>query len=112
MALGTVTSVAVAGAMPSAPIFHDVVSFALDNSYATGGYTGLAAKVTAALKRTPTILAFIPQDCGGYIAVWDPTNSKLKVYHYNYDAADGPAIEVPNATDLSTVTVKGLLISQ
>ena len=51
-------------------------------------------------------------DCGGYIAVWDPTNSKLKVYHYNYDAADGPAIEVPNATDLSTVTVKGLLISQ
>lgn len=112
MALGTVTSVLAAGVMPSAPVFHDVISFALDSSYPTGGETGLQAKVKVALGRDVTILALIPQDCGGYFVCWDPTNSKVKVYYSNSDAADGPLIEVPDTTDLSTVTVKALLISQ
>lgn len=115
MALGNVTSVAAGGVMPSAPTFFDVISFALDNSYVTGGYTGLQAKVKAktAVNRDVSILAFIPQDCNGYIPVWDPTNSKLKVYYIdNNNGSDGPMIEVPNATDLSAVTVKGLLISR
>ncbi len=113
MALGTVTSVSVAGAMPSAPTFFDVISFSLDSSYPTGGETGLQALCKAALSRDVTILGFIAQDCGGYLPVWDPTNSKLKVYYAdNNNASDGPLIEVPNTTDLSGVTVKGILISQ
>lgn len=113
MALGTVTSVSAAGVMPSAPVFFDVISFALDSSYPTGGETGLQAKVKAALGRDVTILGFICQDCAGYFVTWDPTDSKVKVYYINNDGgSDGPMIEVPNATDLSAVTVKGILISQ
>lgn len=113
MALGTVTKVALAGHQPSAPSFTTLISFALDSSYPTGGETGLKAKVDAALKQDVTILGFVAQDCGGYLPVWDPTNSKLKVYYVNNDGgADGPMIEVPDTTDLSAVTVKGLLFFQ
>jgi len=104
MALGTTTLITSGGA-DSGQVNVDRFTVVLDSSYPTGGYTGLAAKLTAAASRTPTIIALFAQS-SGYVAHWDYANSKLMVYHADYDAvADGPLIQVPDATDLSAVTL-------
>lgn len=76
-----------------------------DSSYATGG------------------LAFTPKDLGmvtveevrafpsssGYVGVWNRSVTAPKMqafYGDNNNAADGPLIEVPAATNISTVTVQ------
>jgi hypothetical protein len=103
MALGTITSrdsVAVVG-----PVFIDRVSFPGDSAYPTGGTTGFLAKLQAVIGADKAIVAVLPQDCGGYTPVYDYTNDKLKVYYSdNNNTSDGPAIEVPNTTDLSGTT--------
>ena len=104
MALGTTTLITSGGA-DSGQVNVDRFTVVLDASYPTGGYTGLAAKLTAAASRTPTILAVIDRGTG-YKAVWDYANSKLMVYRCDYDAvADGPMVQVPDTTDLSAVTL-------
>ena len=106
MALGSITAGAASGNLkgaPSAPIFADKFSFAGDGNYPTGGTTGLDALLTAAAKKTLTIVSIIADDCGGYIPVYLPANGgTLKVYEA---AADGnPLDEVANTTNLSGTT--------
>ncbi len=87
----------------------DLVSFTGDSSYPTGGYSGFAAKVRTMSGDGRAPLAFIPQDCAGYHPVYDQANDKLKIF---WCAGSGAAMsEVTNATDLSAVTFKGLVIS-
>ena len=103
MALGTTTLITSGGA-DSGQVNVDRFTVVLDASYPTGGYTGLAAKLTAAASRTPTIVAVFAQS-SGYVAYWDYANSKLMLFYSNSDAADGPMIQVPDAADLSAVTL-------
>lgn len=113
MALGAITVAEKAGQVPSNPVFMDRISCAGDGAYPTGGTTGFKATFQAAIKngRTPMFVAV--EDCGGYVPVYDVANDKLKVYYANNDGgSDGPLIEVPNATDLSAVTFKLVVVSQ
>jgi hypothetical protein len=104
MALGTTTLIASGGA-DAGQITCERVTVLLDNSYPTGGYTGLAAKLTSVSNRTPTILAVIEQGTG-YKVAWDYANSKLMVFHCDNDAvADSPMIQVPDGTNLAAVTL-------
>ncbi len=71
---------------------------AMDSSYPTGG----EALDVAANTRFEVLMA---QPTSGYVFQWDTANQLLKAYYAdNNNAADGPLIEVPAATDLSTVT--------
>lgn len=104
MALGTTTLITSGGA-DSGQVNVDRFTVVLDASYPTGGYTGLAAKLTAAASRTPTIIAVFAQS-SGYVAYWDFTNSKLMLFYSDSNkASDGPMIQVPDTTDLSAVTL-------
>lgn len=102
MALGVITKVEGAAAVGS--VFFDRVSFFGDLLYPTGGTALFTASLQAKIGVGRNILAVIPQDCGGYLPVFDQTNDKLKVYYVdNNNASDGPLVEVPNTTDLSAV---------
>lgn len=94
------------------PVFHNWLSFAGEASYTTTGMLGLEALFEAEVNQGREILGIIAGDCGGYLPVYMPATGRVKVYYYNTDAADGPAIEVPNATDLSLVTFNVCVISQ
>ena len=75
-----------------------------DDSYPTGGEAITAANLNFSGGITNLIAE---PSLGGYVPVWDKTNSKIKVLYGDYNnSADGPLIEVPNAADLSTVTVR------
>jgi hypothetical protein len=78
---------------------YGVITF--DSSYPTGGE------------------AFVPSEFGltrldwlqvagatGYVAVWDGSTSDPKVLLYRQTAATGALAEVPNTTNVSTVTVR------
>ncbi len=107
----TVAQAAYDGAKPLAPSFIDRLTVTADDSYpaATGGYpidlsTELPGK---------TVVAVIPvMSSDGYLGWWDAQNGKLKFYYFNYDAADGPAIEVVNAADLTDVTLDLVILSK
>lgn len=74
-------------------------SLALDSSYPTGGENMDLSSKFAALK-----LVLFENDAG-YVFQYDYTNKKVIAYYYDYDAgADGAAIQVANATDLSALT--------
>lgn len=98
-----------AGAMPSAPTFSDVISFAGDGAYPTGGTLGFGAAVSAATKSTRKILAVIAQDCGGYLVSYNQATDALKVWKGNGTNAGQ---EVANAANLSAVTFNVLVISK
>lgn len=79
-----------------------------DSSYVTGGEPVLASEF--GLTKIEALMA-TPANVDGYVPSWDRTNSKLvALYGDNNNAADGPLIEVPNATDLSAVQVSLLVI--
>lgn len=110
MTIGAITVPKNAG-RSGRPVFMDVVQFAGDNAYPTGG-TAFTAALASAVGAGRNVLAVLPVDCGGYIPVFDAATGKLKfLYNDNNNGADGPAIEVPNATDLSGVTMKVLVVS-
>jgi len=68
-----------------------------DSSYPTGGEA-----IDLPLNEVNGMLI---ENKAGYSFEYDRTNKKIKAYQYNYPgAAAGPATEVPNATDLSTIT--------
>lgn len=111
MAIGAITLALAAGAVASAPLFADRISFAGDGAYTTGGSafkTAFQAKTKSAREPIGIMLG----DCGGYIPVYDPATGLLKVYFANNDGgADGPLIEVAAATDLSAVTFNLVVVS-
>lgn len=105
MSLGTITVGAGQGGKPKAPSFRKKISFPGDDSYPTGGTANFEAAVQSALSLEVDLIAILPNDCGGYVPVYDDVNDKLKVYYADYDAvADGALIEVANATNLSGTT--------
>lgn len=116
MAIGALThldSSGYGGGVPSAPTFLTPVSFAGEASYPTGGMLGLAASLKTLVKDNRAIKAIIPISCAGYMVTWEASTSAVKVWHFDNDAgADGPAIEVLNATNLSAVTFKVLLVCE
>jgi hypothetical protein len=79
-----------------------VVEATFDSSYATGGESLTAADL--GVKRIEHVSQEISST--GHVVVYDYANSLLKAYYGNYDAADGPLIEVPNGTNLSAVVAR------
>lgn len=112
MALGTFTQNTRGKQGYGAPHALVDLSFAGDSSYPTGGTAGFQAAVRAKLSGAAiTVLAVMAIDCKGYQVAYDPDNDKLKFYQGDNDnGADGPAVEVPNATNLSSVTFRVLVI--
>lgn len=102
MSLGAITPNPATGSTPTfhQPLFLDLLQFAGDNAYPTGGTTAFQAKVQAALARGAVeVVSVVTQDCGGYTAIYDKVNDKLKVYRNG--AINSPQAEVPATTDLS-----------
>lgn len=95
------------GDMPSAPLYATQAKFVGDSSYPTNGYTGFAALLKAATGRTPTILAVIAQDCGGYLVNYDVVRDAVKIWKGN---GTNPGQEVTNGANLSAVTFNVLII--
>lgn len=111
MAIGAIT--VVRKSQVTGPVNYDEISFAGDGAYPANGTAAFQAAVRAALgKGNVTILYVVPQDCGGYVPVYDNVADKLKVYYAdNNNAADGPLIE--NATaNLSGTTFKLVIVSK
>lgn len=70
-----------------------------DNSYPTGGES---LDLSSYFKELINV-QINPKS--GYVFEYDYTNKKVMAYYGdNNNAADGPLIEVPNATDLSSLT--------
>ncbi len=110
MALGTMTRQAFAGGQAD-PVYFDLLSFAGDGAYPTGGTTGIEALVKALVGNTRTILAILPQNCGGYVPVYDEANDKLMVY--GTGSGDKAALtEQDNNANLSGTTFKVIVISK
>jgi len=103
-----------AGAQPSAPTFHDLVSFTGDSNYpGSGGTTGFLESFRIATKSTRNILAIIPADCGGYLTSYNVSADKLKVWYLPAESASKqPMTEVVATTNLSAVTFNVIVISQ
>lgn len=107
MSLGAITTNKRAGQGVSQLLaFH--IEFAGDDAYPTGGTTGFEDTVRSAVDRGDIdVLAIIPDDCGGFVPVYDRDNDTLMVYQGDNDAAqDDPLVEVPDTTDLSATTFK------
>jgi hypothetical protein len=96
------------------PVRLDLLSFAADNAYPTGGTPNFQALVRTALKVGHLeLVGVVPQDCGGYQVGYDKLNDKLKVYTGDNDnVADGPAVQVGNTVDLSAATFRLICITK
>lgn len=115
MAAAVFTAVSIEGMRPSAPLGVFKMTLKGPTSYPTGGITGAAALIQAAAAAAgynfsitkSNVFGVIPVDCKGYQIAYDDSNDTvIWYYNDNNNASDGPAIEVPNATDLTGVTVK------
>lgn len=77
---------------------HAKITF--DSSYPTGG-----EPITLADLGLLEVDFCMPAPRLGYVPEWDDANSKMLVYYGdNNNASDGPLVEVPNTTNLSTLT--------
>ncbi len=109
MALGTLTR---AASMPTHDIrFIDLISFLGDSAYPTGGTAAMQAKIRTLCGDNREVIALLPQDCGGYVAIYDKAADKLKVYRAAaqgdqvaaISAATAAAVALADATDDATV---------
>ena len=86
------------------------------SDYATGGYAIIGGETAANASAPSTIncdlwrvLTAIPVgNQGGLEPVWNANTGKLQMYWNG--AANGPAVEVPNGTDLSGYSFNLLLL--
>jgi len=78
---------------------YGVITF--DSSYPTGGEAFVPAEF--GLDRLDWLQV---AGATGYVAVWDGSTSAPKVLLYRQTAATGALAEVPNTTNVSTVTVR------
>lgn len=116
MALGVLTLIAfAAGASASESTFVEEVNYVGPASYTTGGDTGLQAAYQAlgVAQSGRTIVTVAAVDAKGYQVGWDSALGKLKLYQGdNTNAASAPALQVPNATDMSAVSFRLLITSR
>lgn len=112
MSLGTITPVAAQSVNNSKAAFMDAVGIVGDDSYPTGGSTGLDALLQAELgPEARNVIGVIPGDCGGFVPVYDPANGgTLKVYRAG--GTNAALEEVPNATNLSGTTFNLIVVSK
>lgn len=110
MAVGTISSVVAYGQKPAEAVYFDLISFAGDSSYPTGGTAAFEASVQAIIGASRDIVACIGQNCGGYYPVYDRANDKLMVYATG-NGNKAVFTECDNATNLSGTTFKLLVIS-
>lgn len=77
--------------------FHRATFTVGGDSYATGGLAwDPIADITDTPLRGKTVVAVVPLGGAGYVAEYDHTNKKVKVFYADYDAvADGALIEHP-----------------
>lgn len=106
MTLGTITNVLPGGGRPGEPLFFDQIQMDGDSTYTAGGSLTFSETVAAALKKTGIELVGIMKagPCGGYELIYDKAADALLMYYGDYDAADGPAIQVPDG-DYNAVTL-------
>lgn len=95
---------------PKAPLAGDrsinVIEFTFDTDYQTGGYD-LAAEDLGYSEVTFMAVELT----GGYVPIYDRANEKLQVMFGNYDASDGPLIEVSAGENgIDTLTARALII--
>lgn len=95
-----------AGALPTENLggmWCRILDVDFDASYPTGGES--LNEVELGFPDNFRLLAVIALPRLGYVFEYDYTNLKLLAYYSDYDAvADGALIQVPNTTNLSTVT--------
>lgn len=104
----------VAGTQASAhgPVKFDTITWTGPSSYnntgtpTTSGNTGLAAGLGTIRKGQPTPIAVIQQGAHAYGLQYDPVTDLLRVFN-----VATPFAEVTNATDLSAVTFRAVIIS-
>lgn len=82
-------------------LVHATITF--DNSYPTGGEAVTAANF--GLSSIHTVIPYPTDQSGTYVAVWDGTNSKIKMM-------SALGTEVSNGTDLSSVKLDVLVIGK
>jgi len=79
------------------------IAVTTDTSYAAGGYA-----ISAAALGLSSITSITLGVSSGFVPEWDAANGKLKVLYGNYDAADGPLIEVADGLDgITDVVFRG-----
>lgn len=78
-----------------------VGTFTASGSYATGGDTIAWANLAGTTKAPLIVLA---TGKAGYVYSYDLAATKLLTFYGNYDAADGPLIEIPAAAYPAGVT--------
>lgn len=84
-----------------------VADITFDSSYPTGGEDLIPRDVGLANE----IYTVQAEPTSGRLVAYDRTTRKLKAFDFDYNnAADGPAIEVPNATNLATTSVRALIV--
>ena len=87
------------------PCFHDILSFAGDNAYATGGTANFRAYARQAVGRgSLDIVAVFGLDTAGNRLYYNRATDKLKI-------SNSAGVEITNATDLSATTFTVLVIS-
>ena len=109
MALGTVVVVEKSASL--GPVRFDEVAIPGDSAYPTGGTANFTTLIRAALGvGSSEIIGMMPGDCGGYHAVYDKQNDKLKVYRNG--AINVAQVEVTATTDLSATTFRLVIVSK
>lgn len=110
MALGTATHDSRVSSSPG-PVTIDVLTFAGDDNYQTGGTANFEAYVRSALGLgNVDLLGVVPLDCAGHVPVYDKANDTLKVYLGG--GASTALAEVGNGSDLSGTTFNVLVIAR
>lgn len=97
------------GQKQSVPLFADLISFAGEADYPTGGMLigdGLTKKLGSARE----VLGVVSGDCAGYIPVWIPSTGAVKLYEADIDS-DQPLKEVTADKTLTGVTFNLLVLS-
>lgn len=80
---------------------QSVGTITFDSSYPTGGEAFVPAEF--GLDRLDFLFV---SGANGYVAAWDGSASAPKVLLYRQTAATGALAEVPNATNVATVTCR------
>ena len=106
MSIGAITKPASVGAVPKSPTFTDLISFAGDDAYPTGGTVDFQDTFRAAVGDNREVMGVIAQDCGANDVVYDKANDTLVV------RVRATGAEVANATDLSGTTFNVLVLSR
>lgn len=101
MALSVTRFIDPPGPISFGSMWMQVRKIAFDASYDTGGE--LLTKEQLGFSKAPDWVEIVAK--GGYLFEYDAATEKVKVYRFDYDAvADGAAIEVTAAVNLSAVT--------